>query len=119
MREDGRRFAEVFGMLEKYFSGHCVDFKLLPLDVAGSVFEKKVWAEMKKISYGHSKSYGAIAARLGIPKGARAVGNACGKNPVPIIIPCHRVLKGDGSIGGYTGGVGIKKRLLEIEGIRP
>jgi len=116
LREDGGRFAAVFGMLGKYFLGKRADFKSLTLDISGSVFEKKVWAEVKKIPYGHSKSYGLIAAKLGIPKGARAVGNACGRNPVPIIIPCHRVLKGDGSIGGYTGGVGIKKRLLEIEG---
>ncbi|MBI5969840.1 MAG: methylated-DNA--[protein]-cysteine S-methyltransferase [Deltaproteobacteria bacterium] len=118
LHEDRGRFAEVFELLEKYFSGHRVVFKIT-LDITGSAFQKNVWAEIKKIPYGMTINYGEIAARLGIPKGARAIGNACGTNPVPIIIPCHRVLKGDGSIGGYAGGVEIKKRLLEVEGIRP
>lgn len=114
--EDNRRFSRLFGMLEKYFSGEQEDFKVT-LDLAGSAFQKKVWRELKGIPYGKTLSYGEVASRVGTPKGARAVGNACGENPVPIIVPCHRVLKGDGSIGGYTGGVWIKKRLLEMEGI--
>ena len=118
MREDRGRFAQIFGMLEKYISGGRVDFTIT-LDITGSAFQRKVWAEIKKIPYGHTIGYGGIAARLDIPKGARAVGNACGANPVPIIIPCHRVLKGEGSIGGYTGEAGMKVKLLEIEGIRP
>ena len=76
-----------------------------------------MWKALLKIPYEKTKSYGEIAKEIGLPNGARAVGNACGKNPIPIIIPCHRVIAGNGSLGGYTGGIGIKKRLLRIEGV--
>ena len=83
----------------------------------GTQFQKKVWSELKKIPFGETKSYKTIAIRIGHPKSARAVANACGKNPSPIKIPCHRAICSDGSLGGYSapGGVAEKKRLLKME----
>ena len=86
---------------------------------SGTKFQKKVWDEIKKIPKGKTKSYKQIAIAIGSPKSSRAVANACGKNPDPIITPCHRVIASDGSIGGYTapGGVKAKKNLLAQEGV--
>ena len=86
---------------------------------SGTKFQKKVWDEIKKIPIGKTKSYKQIAIAIGSPKSSRAVANACGKNPDPIITPCHRVIASDGSIGGYTapGGVKAKKNLLAQEGV--
>ena len=86
---------------------------------SGTRFQKKVWDEIKKIPKGKTKSYKQIAIAIGSPKSSRAVANACGKNPDPIITPCHRVVASDGSIGGYTaaGGVKAKKNLLAQEGV--
>jgi O-6-methylguanine DNA methyltransferase len=83
----------------------------------GTVFERKVWEELKKIPLGTTKSYKQIAKAIGRPNASRAVANACGKNPKPIEIPCHRVIKSDGSLGGYSaqGGVETKRKLLELE----
>ena len=101
--------------ITKYFSGQKVDFKC-SFDLEDfSVFEKAVWKATKLIPYGKKISYGELSKRLGKPKAARAVGNALGKNPVPIVIPCHRVIKSDGSLGGFSGGLGWKKRLLDME----
>ena len=82
-------------------------------------FQKKVWAELKKIPRGQTRTYKEIAQRIGHPKAARAVANACGKNPSPIVIPCHRVIASNGSIGGYSakGGVLEKRKLLSAEGV--
>ena len=86
-------------------------------DMKGTEFQKKVWSELKKIPFGETKSYKSIALRIGHPKSARAVANACGKNPSPIKIPCHRAICSNGSLGGYSapGGITEKKRLLEVE----
>ena len=83
----------------------------------GTVFERKVWEELKKIPLGTTKSYKQIAKAIGCPNASRAVANACGKNPKPIEIPCHRVIKSDGSLGGYSaqGGAETKRKLLELE----
>ncbi len=113
--EDRRKFLKVFKELDRYFDGKPVHFNM-PLDLCGSPFELSVWKALKRIPRGRTRSYGEVAALLKKPGAARAVGNACGKNPVPIIIPCHRVIKEDGDLGGYTGGVRIKKALLETEG---
>lgn len=113
-REDKTSFRKAFRMLDQYFKGRPVEFDL-PLAPSGSPFQKKVWEAIRTIPQGTVRSYGWIAGRIGKPLGARAVGNACGANPLPIIVPCHRVVKGDGGLGGYTGGVGIKKALLAIE----
>ena len=83
----------------------------------GTVFERKVWEELKKIPLGTTKSYKQIAKAIGRPNASRAVANACGKNPKPIEIPCHRVIKSDGSLGGYSaqGGAETRRKLLELE----
>jgi len=87
--------------------------------VKGTYFQKKVWNELKKIPKGEVRTYKEIAAAIGKPNSARAVANACGKNPKPIEIPCHRVIRSDGSLGGYSGkgGVSTKRKLLKKEGI--
>ncbi len=116
-REDRPFFQKAFKMLDLYFKGRPVEFDL-PMALSGSPFQKKVWEAISAIPWGSVRSYGWIAGRIGKPLGARAVGNACGANPAPIIVPCHRVVKGDGGLGGYTGGLGIKKALLAVEGNR-
>ena len=85
-----------------------------PLELHGSDFRRRVWAELEKIPYGETVTYGEIAKKLGV-KSAQAVGGAVGHNPVSIIVPCHRVLGADGSLTGYAGGTDKKARLLELE----
>ena len=89
------------------------------MKTSGTNFQKKVWKEIKKIPKGRTKSYKELAIAIGHPKAARAVANACGKNPNPIITPCHRVIASDGTIGGYSaeGGVNTKRALLAKEGV--
>ena len=87
------------------------------LDVRGTDFQRAVWRELRRIPAGATRSYADIANAIGKPKATRAVANACGANNLPVIIPCHRVIAKDGSIGGYTGGVGIKRALLSAEGV--
>lgn len=82
---------------------------------AGSPFQKKVMEALAEIPFGKTVSYQQLAKTCGAPKGARAIGNACGKNPFPLLIPCHRVLRADGKLGGFSCGLEIKKRLLEFE----
>ena len=92
--------------------------KLPPLDWAGTTeFQQAVWREMLKIAPGRTKSYGEIAAAIGRPKAVRAVGGACGANPVPVLVPCHRILAANRKIGGFSGGLDRKRRLLEREGV--
>jgi len=90
---------------------------LPPLDMAGTAFQKSVWNQMQKISLGKTKSYGEIALAIGKPKAVRAVGGACGANPVPVLVPCHRVLAANNKLGGFGGGLDWKRRLLKHEGI--
>lgn len=99
--------------LAEYFEGKRIDFTL-PIKAKGTAFQKQVWNAISQIPYGKTISYKNIAESLGKPKACRAVGNACGANPVPVIIPCHRVLAVSGE-GGYTGGMAIKRYLLELE----
>ncbi|WP_220092220.1 methylated-DNA--[protein]-cysteine S-methyltransferase [Helicobacter sp. 16-1353] len=100
--------------LESYFNKNLKNFDL-PLNPQGSNFNKKVWNELIKIPFGEVKSYKQIAQNINNPNAYRAVGNANNKNPILIIIPCHRVIKNDGSIGGYALEINIKKQLLELE----
>ena len=102
--------------IRAYLDGTIKDIDLDPLFMNGSVFEKKVWNAARSIPYGKTISYSGIAGICGNPDAGRAVGNALGKNPVIIIVPCHRVIKSDGSIGGFSAGQGLKKELLSIEG---
>lgn len=88
-----------------------------PLDLNGHPrFRVKVWEVLQAIPYGRVRSYGWVARKVGKPKAARAVGGACGANPAPLLVPCHRVIAGDGSLGGFSGGLAVKKRLLKLEG---
>ncbi len=93
--------------------------KLPPLDWTGKTeFQKSVWRQILKISLGRTKSYGEIAQAIGNPKAVRAVGGACGANPVPVLVPCHRVLAANNKLGGFGGGLGWKRSLLKREGIK-
>lgn len=103
--------------LEDYFHGNPASFAALDLDLKGTPFQLRVWQELRKIPYGETVSYQELARRLGKPKATRAVGQACGANPVPLIIPCHRVIAGDGSLGGYSSGLERKRWLLRHEGL--
>ena len=100
--------------LEAYFCGTLTRFDL-PLDLVGTAFQLKVWRALCRIPYGETRSYGQIARSLGQPGAARAVGLANNQNPVPIIVPCHRVIGADGSLTGYGGGLPRKRKLLELE----
>ena len=109
------KFSKLGKQLNDYFSGKKVKFNE-KLDLSGGTpFEQKVWKKMLKVPYGKTISYRKLAAMAGSAKKARAVGNACGKNPVSIVVPCHRIIKSDGGLGGYGGGIELKKRLLKIE----
>ncbi len=102
--------------LREYFEGTRKVFTL-PLSLKGTPFQMKVWEELRKIPYGETLSYGQIAENVGNPKAARAVGMANNKNPIMIIVPCHRVIGKNGKLVGYAGGVDIKEKLLKIEGV--
>jgi len=100
--------------LQEYFAGQRRDFEL-PLDPRGTDFQRRVWQRLLKIPYGETTSYGALAGDLGDAKASRAVGLANGSNPIPIVIPCHRVIGADGSLTGFGGGLAIKQQLLDLE----
>ena len=102
--------------LEEYFAGYRQNFDL-PLDPGGTDFQRRVWRTLLDIPYGKAISYKELAQRVDRPKGFQAVGQANGKNPLPILIPCHRVIAADGSLGGYSGGLDRKRFLLDLEGI--
>ena len=89
-----------------------------PLDMAGTEFQKSVWNALRKITSGKTKSYGEIAQAIGKSKAVRAVGGACGANPVPVLVPCHRVLAANKKLGGFSGGLDWKRSLLKREGIK-
>jgi methylated-DNA-[protein]-cysteine S-methyltransferase len=100
--------------LRAYLSGRLQSFET-PLDLRGTPFQRRVWAEVAGIPYGGTAAYGEIAARIGHPKAVRAVGAANGANPLPILVPCHRVIGADGGLRGYGGGLEVKAALLELE----
>lgn len=101
--------------LEEYFQGRRRTF-MVPVEPAGTPFQQRVWAALREIPYGAAASYGEIAARVGSPRACRAVGMANHRNPVAIIIPCHRVVGASGALVGYAGGLEAKRFLLELEG---
>lgn len=105
----------VHSQLREYFGGTRRTFDL-PLDPRGTPFERRVWTRLREIPYGATTSYGAIAHEFGLPNAARAVGRANGSNPIPIVIPCHRVIGADGTLTGFGGGLPLKRALLELEG---
>lgn len=100
--------------IEEFFSGDRKDFDI-PLELKGTDFQKSVWNEILKIPFGLTCSYLDIAKKLGKPGAVRAIGGAAGANNIPLLIPCHRVIAADGSIGGFSAGINRKKRLLELE----
>ena len=99
-----------------YFNGSRTDFTALTIDPQGTPFQLRVWQELRRIPWGQAISYGELARRVGNPKASRAVGQANAVNPIPLIIPCHRVIAGDGSLGGYSSGLDRKRWLLRHEG---
>jgi len=101
--------------LREYFAGRRREFTL-PLDLRGTPFQLRVWKALRRIPYGQTCSYADIARRVGRPRAFRAVGQANHRNPVAIVVPCHRVLASDGTLGGYGGGLHMKRFLLELEG---
>jgi O-6-methylguanine DNA methyltransferase len=103
--------------LDQYFHGKLRRFSL-PIEIGvGSAFDRKVWMNLERIPYGETVSYKGLAEMIGEPQAARAVGNSCGNNPLPIIIPCHRVFESKGKLGGFSGGITRKKMLLKLEGV--
>lgn len=106
--------AEAIRQLKEYFAGKRIDFDL-PLAPEGTEFQKSVWKRLREIPYGKTISYSELAKRVGNPKASRAVGSANGKNPIPIVIPCHRVIAADGTLGGFGGGLPVKRALLSLE----
>lgn len=111
---DGSRTAKVREELSEYTSGERTTFDA-PLALAGSEWQKSVWRELTRIPFGETLSYGEIADSLGRPGAARAVGRANATNVLPVVVPCHRVIAADGTLGGFNGGLHLKTRLLEHE----
>ncbi len=110
-------YRAVFKALDEYFKGKKTRFDL-KVNLIGRPFALSIWKALMKIPYGRTVSYEELALMAGHMGAQRAAGSACGRNPVPIIVPCHRVIRKDNGLGGYTGGLEIKKTLLEIEGVR-
>ncbi|SEB43149.1 methylated-DNA-[protein]-cysteine S-methyltransferase [Paramicrobacterium humi] len=111
---DDDAFAAPIEQLNEYFAGERTQFDLT-LDAQGNDFQKRVWVQLLAIPYGQTRSYGQLAADLGDPNLSRAVGSANGRNPISIIVPCHRVIGADGSLTGYGGGIERKRFLLALE----
>ena len=113
-RRNDAFFAGVRDQLAAYFAGRLVNFTV-PLAAKGTHFQRRVWDALREIPLGTTTSYGALAAHLGMPTASRAVGAANGKNPISLIVPCHRVLGADGLLTGYAGGLELKRWLLDHE----
>jgi AraC family transcriptional regulator of adaptative response/methylated-DNA-[protein]-cysteine methyltransferase len=112
----GKRVSAWLRVIARYVEGEETDLGV-PLDVRGSRFERRVWNALRRIPRGETRSYAAVARAAGVPGGARAVGRACGSNPAPVLIPCHRVIASDGSLGGYGLGLARQRALLAREGV--
>ncbi|MFI4862037.1 MAG: methylated-DNA--[protein]-cysteine S-methyltransferase [Phycisphaerales bacterium JB063] len=113
-QQDDKPFDEAKRQLDAYFAGDLQTFDL-PLAPQGTDFQQRVWQQLRQIPYGQTISYGQLAQRTGDPNGSRAVGNANGKNPISIIVPCHRVIGANGRLTGFGGGLDTKRQLLELE----
>lgn len=114
-QEERSLLADAKQQLQEYFEGRRRHFAL-PVAPRGTAFQQRVWEELQKVPWGTTTTYGDIAQRIGQPTAVRAVGSANGRNPVAIVIPCHRVIGSDGSLTGYAGGLATKRRLLQLEG---
>lgn len=115
---DAGPFGETISQLEAYFAGELREFDL-PMRLDGTPFQRTVWQQLQLIPYGETRTYGQLAEALGKPNASRAVGLANGKNPIGVIVPCHRVIGAGGSLTGYGGGLDRKQRLLAFEGATP
>jgi methylated-DNA-[protein]-cysteine S-methyltransferase len=113
-RREPAAFADAVAQLDEYFRGHRTRFELR-LELTGTPFQQRVWEALREIPYGTTVSYAELAGTLGRPDRVRAVGGAVGRTPVPIIVPCHRVIGSDGSLTGYGGGLQRKRALLDLE----
>lgn len=112
-------FSDAVAQLEAYFEGSLTEFDV-DMQLDGTEFQRRVWAALRTIPYGETRSYGDVAAQIGSPGASRAVGLANGRNPIAIIVPCHRVIGSTGSLTGYGGGIGRKRALLSLENtLRP
>jgi methylated-DNA-[protein]-cysteine S-methyltransferase len=114
---DVRRLLEPIRRLSDYFDGQRVEFPDKPVYERSTPFQQRVWEATRRIPYGETRTYGQIAREAGSPGAARAVGQALGENPLPILVPCHRVIGSDGGLTGFGGGLEMKQRLLELEAI--
>lgn len=112
--DDNPLLGEAARQLQAYFDGMLYRFDL-PLETRGTDFQVRVWGVLKNIPYGETRSYRQVADAVGAPRAVRAVGAANGRNPIPIVVPCHRVIGADGRLVGYGGGLPLKKRLLDLE----
>jgi O-6-methylguanine DNA methyltransferase len=117
-REEPRAMDAALSQLREYFAGTRRTFEL-PLDAQGTTFQRTVWSQVSRIPYGSTATYGDIAQLVGKPRASRAVGGAVGANPLPIVIPCHRVIGSGGELTGFGSGLGIKEALLRLEGAYP
>lgn len=109
-------FRDAIRQLQAYFTRQLTEFRL-PLAPQGTEFQRRVWSALGRVPFGRTASYGEIARQIGQPTASRAVGAANGRNPLPIVVPCHRVIGSDGSLTGFGGGLAIKRTLLQLEGI--
>jgi O-6-methylguanine DNA methyltransferase len=116
--ENEKALGEARRQIEEYLQGRRTSFTL-PIDLRVTTFQRRVLKEVAKIPFGKTLSYGEVARRIGKPQGARAVGSALHRNPIPLVIPCHRVIGSDGSLVGFGGGVHLKAYLLDFEGAAP
>ena len=113
-QKDDKHFSESIQQLNEYFSGQRKQFDI-KLNLQGTEFQKQAWLQLRKIEYGKTKFYAQVAEEMNRPKAARAVGLANNRNPIPIIIPCHRVIGKNGSLTGFAGGLDVKQQLLDLE----
>jgi AraC family transcriptional regulator, regulatory protein of adaptative response / methylated-DNA-[protein]-cysteine methyltransferase len=116
LRRNEKDMAEILATVIAVIDNHAQKVGALPIDIRATAFQAKVWSYLTRIPAGETQTYGEIAAGIGVPKAARAVGRACGSNPIGVIIPCHRAVGASGSLTGYRWGIDRKKALLEIEG---
>ena len=105
---------QVAQQLSEYLAGRRDEFTF-PTEPEGTDFDRSVWDQLARIPYGETRTYGQVARAIGKPKAARAVGTANGRNPIPIVVPCHRVVAGGGKLGGFGGGLSLKRKLLQLE----
>lgn len=106
------------GALRRYFDGEGVDLATLPVRLGGTPFQRKVWAALRRVRRGSVCTYAALASAVGTPRGMRAIGMAMARNPLPLVVPCHRVVAAGLTLGGFSGGLAIKRALLALEGVK-